>query len=197
MSFDILVALATFTFVASLTPGPNNVMLLASGVNYGFWRSLPHVAGIVFGFTFMIGCIAFGLGEILERAPVIYTGLKIAGATYLVYLAWRIATSGKADEKTTKGRPFTFLEASAFQWVNPKAWVMAVTAVAVYADPENYTVTASLVVLFFLFASLTSTLSWCGFGVVLREWLSDPKRLRIFNILMALLLIASLWPMLR
>lgn len=197
MSLEVLLALTSFALVASTTPGPNNLMILTSGVNYGFVRTIPHMLGIIFGFAFMIGCIALGLGQILERSPVVFTAIKYAGAAYLLYLAWRIATSGPLKDGDEKGRPMSFFEAAAFQWVNPKGWVMGVTAVAVYTNPVNFAVSAIIVVLVFALATVPANAIWCGFGVALREWLSDPKRLKVFNIVMALLLVASLWPMLR
>ncbi len=197
MSFEVLLALTGFALVASTTPGPNNLMVLTSGVNYGFVKTIPHMLGIIFGFSFMIACIALGLWQILERSPGVFTAIKFAGAAYLIYLAWRIANSGPMKDGDEKGRPMRFLEAAAFQWVNPKGWVMGVTAVAVYTNPANFTVSAAIVVVVFALSTVPANAVWCGFGVGLREWLSDPKRLRIFNISMAVLLVASLWPMLR
>ena len=197
MPLDVFLALAGFSFVSSVTPGPNNIMLLSSGVNYGFRRTIPHMAGISIGFTFMLLCVGFGLGQVLEQAPFVFTGIKIAGAIYLVYLAWRIAMSGPVETSGGQGRPMTFLEAAAFQWVNPKAWVMAVTAMTLYTDENDFTKTVVIVALMFGVINWPSVSVWCGFGVALRDWLSDPKKLKIFNITMALLLVASLWPMLR
>jgi len=196
MPFEIVLALASFSFVSSITPGPNNLMLLASGVNYGFARTLPHMLGISGGFCFLLLCVGFGLGQILQTAPMLYTALKFAGAAYLIYLAWRIATSSPIDSNIGKGRPMTFLEAAAFQWVNPKAWVMAVTSMAIYTQPETYIFTVLIVALVFTIINLPSVAVWAGMGQGLREFLLDPLRLRIFNVTMALLLVASLWPML-
>lgn len=197
MPLEVYLALAGFSLVSSITPGPNNIMLLSSGVNYGFRRTLPHMAGISVGFTFMLLCVGFGLGQVLEQFPYIFTGIKIAGATYLVYLAWRIAMAGPVEVGDGQGRPMTFLEAAAFQWVNPKAWVMAVTAMALYTDENNFMTTVFIVAIMFGIINWPSVSIWCGFGVALRDWLSDPKRLKIFNYTMAILLLASLWPMLR
>lgn len=197
MSIEILIALVGFSLVSSITPGPNNLMLLASGTNYGFARSFPHMLGISLGFGFLLLCIGFGLGELLERAPMLYTILKFAGGGYLFYLAWKIANSGPVSTKDSKEKPFTFLQAAAFQWVNPKAWVMAVSSMSLYTDPSSYTFSVLMVAGVFSFVNLPSIAIWCGMGLGLRQFLSDPKRLRVFNVTMAILLVASLWPMLR
>lgn len=197
MKPEILIALAGFSLVSSITPGPNNLMLLASGTNYGFLRSVPHMLGISGGFAFLLLCIGFGLGEILEASPQLYLGLKIAGAAYLVFLAWKIANSGPVEAKKAEGRPMTFFEAVAFQWVNPKAWVMALGSMTAYTNPSAYSTTVVIVAGVFTLVNLPSIAIWCGMGLWLRQFLEDPRRLRIFNISMAVLLVASLWPMLR
>lgn len=197
IQLEILLALIGFSLVSSITPGPNNLMLLASGTNYGFARSLPHMFGISGGFAFLLLCVGFGLGEILEASPELYLGLKIAGASYLVYLAWRIANSGPIASGKTDGRPMRFIEAVAFQWVNPKAWVMALGSMTAYTNPVAYTPSVVIVAAVFTLVNLPSIAVWCGMGLWLRQFLADPFRLRIFNVSMAILLVASLWPMLR
>ncbi len=198
MSTDIFLAMLLFAFVSSITPGPNNFMLLASGVNFGFRRTIPHMIGIGVGFFTLLLGVGFGLGALLVAWPALHVALKVAGGAYLVYLAWRIAMSrelGKGREGTA--RPMTFLEAAAFQWVNPKAWVMAVTAMAIYTTPEAPIGSVLLVATAFALVNFPSVSTWAGFGMALRGFLSDPARLKWFNIAMGLLLIASLWPMLR
>lgn len=173
-------------------------MLLASGVNYGFRRTIPHMLGIGFGFLVLLLCVGFGLGEMLQRLPVLYMALKLAGGAYLIYLAWRIAMSRSISEGSKAGaRPMNFLEAAAFQWVNPKAWAIAIVAMATYTNAANATVSIVLVALVFFFVNLPSASIWTMFGSMLREWLSQPTRLKVFNISMAILLVVSLWPMLR
>jgi len=199
MSMDAFAALIAFAFVTSITPGPNNLMLLASGVNFGFVRTIPHMLGIGGGFLSLLLGVGFGLGAVLTAFPSLHLALKIAGGAYLLYLAWRIAMSrqmGKAGEGADT-RPMTFLEAAAFQWVNPKAWVMAVTAMAVYANPDTPFLSVMLVALAFAAVNLPSVSTWAGFGTALRGFLSDPVRLKWFNIAMGMLLAATLWPMLR
>jgi threonine/homoserine/homoserine lactone efflux protein len=198
MSAEAFTALVVYAFVTSITPGPNNFMLLASGVNFGFVRTIPHMLGIGGGFLSLLLGVGFGLGAVLTAFPSLHLALKIAGGAYLLYLAWRIAMSrsmGKGGEGAGT-RPMTFLEAAAFQWVNPKAWVMAVTAMAVYTDPEAPFLSVALVAVAFAAVNLPSVSSWAGFGTALRGFLSDPVRLKWFNIAMGLLLAATLWPML-
>lgn len=198
MSYDTFLALLVYAFVTSVTPGPNNFMLLASGVNFGFVRTIPHMCGIGFGFfTLLIG-VGAGLGALLTAFPQLHLALKIAGGAYLLYLAWKIATSRSlGNGGDARARPMTFVEASLFQWVNPKAWVMAVTAMALYADPANPLWSMFLVSLVFALTNFPSVSTWAGFGVALRGFLSDPVRLKWFNIAMGVLLAATLIPMLR
>ncbi|WP_273792259.1 LysE family translocator [Brucella anthropi] len=199
MSIEIFLALLVFAFVSSVTPGPNNLMLLASGVNFGFRRTIPHMLGIGAGFFILLLAVGFGLGALIETVPSFYTVLKFAGGAYMLYLACKIAMSrsiGEAKHRD-KAEPMTFLQAAAFQWVNPKAWVMAITGIATYANHENYYVAVLLVSTAFAIVNLPSVSVWAGFGTLLRNWLSDPVRLKWFNLIMALLLVLSLWPMLK
>ncbi|MCJ7993287.1 LysE family translocator [Rhizobium cremeum] len=197
MDTATLSALVGFAFATSITPGPNNMMLFASGVNFGFRRTIPHMLGIGVGFLSLLIGVGLGLGALLATIPLLYTGLKIAGGLYLIYIAWKIGTSRTLSDGETAARPMTFLGAAAFQWVNPKAWVMAVTAMSVYIDAENYFWSVMIVGLVFAAVNVPSVSTWAGFGSVLREWLSVPVRLKWFNITMAVLLVASLWPMLK
>ena len=198
MSLEIFLALLVFAFVTSITPGPNNFMLLASGVNFGFRRTVPHMLGIGAGFLSLLLGVGFGLGAILAAYPSLHTGLKVAGVLYLVYLAWRIAMSRSLGESGAGvARPMRFVEAAAFQWVNPKAWVMAATAMAIYTTPEAPVVSVVLVAIAFALVNVPSVSTWAGFGVALRGFLSDETRLKRFNVAMGVLLVASLWPMLR
>lgn len=198
MSYDAFLALLVYAFVTSITPGPNNFMLLASGVNFGFVRTIPHMLGIGGGFLTLLLGVGFGLGAVLTAFPMLHGGLKIAGGAYLLYLAWRVGMSRSlGTDGETKAQPMTFFEAAAFQWVNPKAWVMAVTAMAVYTSPEAPFVSVLLIAGAFALVNLPSVSSWAGFGVALRGFLADPVRLKWFNIVMGVLLAATLWPMLK
>jgi threonine/homoserine/homoserine lactone efflux protein len=198
MSSEVFFALLVYAFVTSITPGPNNFMLLVSGVNFGFVRTIPHMFGIGIGFLTLLLGVGFGLGAVLTAFPAFHTGLKIAGGAYLLYLAWKIGMSrslGKDGE--LRARPMTFLEAAVFQWVNPKAWVMAITAMAVYTNPERPFLSVLLIAFAFAVVNLPSVSSWAGFGMALRGFLSDPVRLKWFNIAMGVSLAATLWPMLK
>ena len=198
MGLDVFLALVVFAFVSSVTPGPNNLMLLASGVNFGFRRTVPHMAGIGFGFWLLLMAVGLGLGAMLSAFPALHLALKVAGGAYLLYLAWRVATSrSMSSGGAGQGRPMTFLEAVAFQWVNPKAWVMAVTAMAIYTDPQRPLLTVVLVAAAFAIVNFPSVSVWAAFGVALRGFLAEPVRLKWFNIAMGVLLAATLIPMLR
>lgn len=197
MPLDVFLALLLFSFASSITPGPNNIMLLTSGVNFGFKKTIPHMFGIAFGFGLLLLSVGFGLREVFEQFPIMELVLKIVGGIYLIYLAWKIANSSSVQTGDTVSKPMTFLAASLFQWVNPKAWVMAIYAMTAYTGQPDFTTSVFIVTAAFVVINFPSVSVWCGFGVALREWLSDPKRLRIFNITMAILLIASLWPMLK
>jgi threonine/homoserine/homoserine lactone efflux protein len=197
MPLETFLALVLFAFTTSITPGPNNMMLFASGVNFGFTRTIPHMLGIGVGFFTLLLAVGFGLGALLHTVPLVYTVLKFAGGAYLVWIAWKIGTSRSLSDGKTGAKPMTFIAAAAFQWVNPKAWVMAVTAMATYTNPEYYLPTVLLVGFAFALVNVPSVSTWAGFGSALREWLSVPVRLKWFNITMAVLLVASLWPMLK
>ncbi|MEO1141907.1 MAG: LysE family translocator [Pseudomonadota bacterium] len=197
MPLDVFLALIGFSFVSSVTPGPNNIMLLASGVNFGFRRTIPHMCGIAFGFGILLLATGFGLQQVFEEIPQLQLIIKVLGGAYLVYLAWKIANSGPVEAAEGAGKPMTFMAAALFQWVNPKAWVMAITAMTVYTGQPDFISSVFIVCAAFVVVNFPSVSIWCGFGVALREFLSDPKKLKIFNISMALMLIASLWPMLR
>ncbi|MGI9405968.1 MAG: LysE family translocator [Hyphomicrobiaceae bacterium] len=193
--FDHLAALATFAFVASFTPGPNNVMLLASGVNYGFRRTVPHMAGIVFGFPLLLTSIGLGLGALFQAYPPLGEALKWFGVAYMLYLAWRIANAGApASEAGGAGQPLTLFEAAAFQWVNPKGWIMGISAVATYSIADRYFASVALIALTFGLIAAGVTSTWAFFGVTLRRVLRDDRWRRIFNVAMALLLVATLVP---
>jgi threonine/homoserine/homoserine lactone efflux protein len=197
MQAETLLALFLFAFTTSITPGPNNMMLFASGVNFGFVRTIPHMLGIGTGFLSLLIGVGLGLGALLHSVPMLYTGLKFAGGAYLVWIAWKIGTSRTLSEGRAGAVPMSFLQAAAFQWVNPKAWVMAVTAMATYTTEQSYLTSVFIVGAIFAIVNVPSVSTWAGFGSALRQWLSDPVRLKWFNITMAVLLVLSLWPMLK
>lgn len=193
-SLSLLGPLALFALVSSITPGPNNVMLAASGLNFGLRRSVPHLLGVNLGFTLMIFLVGIGLGSAFQQIPVLYTVLKYVGAAYLLYLAWKIANSGGVQEGEARGKPMTFLQAAAFQWVNPKAWVMAVGIIATYTPQTGFFANLVIATVVCGIVNLPSIGIWVTFGTALRRVLHKPKTIRAFNVTMALLLVASLYP---
>lgn len=197
MSLEVLLSLILFAFTTSVTPGPNNMMLLASGVNFGMRRTIPHMIGIELGFASLLIAVGFGLGALFQAFPAVYLALKVAGGLYLLWIAWSIGTSRSLGDGKNTGKPMTLLAAAAFQWVNPKAWVMAISAMAAFADPNRPVSSVAIVTATFVALALPCQGGWAGFGALLRDWLSHPVRLKWFNLTMAVLLVISLWPMLR
>ncbi|MEX0370358.1 MAG: LysE family translocator [Tateyamaria sp.] len=195
MNFDLVAALATFAFVSSITPGPNNLMLMASGANFGFRRTIPHMLGVGLGFVFMVLLVGAGLVQVFDAYPVSHMILKVVSVTYLLYLAHKIATAAPVAEGASAGDPMTFLQAAAFQWVNPKAWTMALTAVTVYT-PDTTFGAILLVGLVFGAINLPAVSSWTLLGQQMARILTSRARLTAFNWTMAVLLVASLYPVL-
>ncbi len=194
LSPQLTAALAMFAFVSSITPGPNNTMLMASGANFGFRATGPHLAGVALGFAFMIAAVGLGLGGVFAAFPQLHAVLAVAGGLYMLWLAWKIATAKGIGGGPSVSRPMTFWQAAAFQWVNPKAWAMALSAVTTYAPKENYAVNVVLVSLVFFAVNGPCVATWTGFGVGMRRFLDRPAALRAFNVTMAVLLVASLAP---
>ncbi|AOJ33951.1 LysE family translocator [Burkholderia metallica] len=195
LTLSALPAGMLFALVTSITPGPNNTMLLASGVNFGFRRTMPHLFGISIGVAILMLCVGFGLGEAFKRLPLLYTILEAASVVYLLYLAWRIGTSGEVKAHGAKPRPMTFTEAAAFQWVNPKAWMMVLTAATTIRLSADYGMNAAWMAVVFILIGFPCICLWAAFGLGLRRFLSNPRALRIFNVTMAVLLILSLYPL--
>ena len=193
MTYDLFLALALFAFVSSITPGPNNLMLMASGANFGFRRTIPHMLGVALGFVFMVLMVGVGLVQVFDAYPVSYTVLKAGSVVYLLWLAWKIAHAGPAQASDEQGKPMTFLQAAAFQWVNPKAWAMALTAISAYT-PDQTIAAIVLVGAIFGAINLPSVGSWTVLGQQMARVLTNPRRLTAFNWTMAVLLVASLYP---
>ena len=197
MTYEILIALIGFAVASSITPGPNNLMLMASGANYGMRRTLPHMLGISLGHAFMVAMVGIVLLQVFETYPILNIILKVVSAAYMIWFAWKIANAVPPEAKKVTGKPFTFLQAAAFQWVNPKAWFMAITAISAYAPQDQGIVMGSLIVaVVFAVVNLPSITIWAWMGVQVRRWLGSARRLRIFNVSMAVLLVVSLYPML-
>jgi threonine/homoserine/homoserine lactone efflux protein len=193
MTRDLLIALLGFAFVTSVTPGPNNMMLLASGVNFGFRRSVPHMLGISVGHSVMVFLVGLGLAGLFRAWPPALVVLKLASVGYMLWLAWRIARAGSPGEGRARAAPMTFLQAAAFQWVNPKAWAMALGAVSAYVVAPSVWACAAVAGVFAA-VNLPSVSVWVWAGQAMRRWLQSPGRLRAFNWTMAALLVLSLWP---
>ena len=196
MTTDLLLALAGFAFVTSITPGPNNLMLMASGANFGFRRTVPHMLGIGLGFTAMVVLVGLGLAGLFDRWPVLRLVLTVVSVAYMLWLAWKIATAAGPGGARAGARPLSFLQAASFQWVNPKAWAMALTATTVYALPGDG-LSVLLVGLVFGAVNLPSVSVWTLLGQAVARLLRDARALRTFNVTMAVLLVLSLWPVLR
>lgn len=193
MTYELLLALIAFAFVSSITPGPNNMMLLASGANFGFSRTVPHMLGIGIGFTIMVAIVGLGLMQIFDFWPVSYTILKVTSAAYLLWLAWKIANAASPEDTEAGATPMTFMQAALFQWVNPKAWTMALTAITLYA-PGRELLSVLIVAATFGTVNLPAVSVWTLLGQQMRVTLSNQRRLLAFNWTMAALLILSLLP---
>ena len=197
MDLQWLLAVAAFCLVTCFTPGPNNTMLMASGLNYGFQRTLPHLLGVALGFSAMVLAVAFGIAQVFQSVPQLYTALKLVSVVYLLWLAWQIATAKPKPDGGASGRPLTFLQAAAFQWVNPKAWIMAVGASAAYITASEPVASVLAIAATFLVLGLGSSATWVLGGAALRRLIANPVALRVVNVVLALLLVASLWPIVR
>ena len=195
MTPDVLLALVAFAFVMSITPGPNNLMLLASGAAFGFRRTVPHMFGVGIGFVVMTVLVGVGLAGLLEAAPWLGGVLKGIAVLYMLWFAWKILNAAAPGNAGAAARPMTFVQAALFQWVNPKAWAMALTAIAAYAPERSLGAVATVAVVFGL-VNIPSVGAWALLGQQMRRWLTSPRRRRAFNAVMAVLLLASLWPVL-
>ncbi len=195
MTFGLLASVLVFGFVTSITPGPNNTFLFTSGANFGVRRSLPYANGIIAGLSVMMLAIAAGLGVIFATTPLIYQSLKWVGFAYIVYMAYLIARSTTKSE-SGEARYIGFARSVAFQFINPKAWIIMSAFMATFIhldDPLPTTITNCVA---FLIVTWPGGVIWAAGGQVLSNWLSNPRRRRIFNIVAAVLLVASMIPVL-
>jgi threonine/homoserine/homoserine lactone efflux protein len=195
LSLDNLAAMLAFVTVMSITPGPNNVIALTSGVNFGMSKTIPFTLGVGIGFASLLLAVASGLGEVLSRLPWAFLAIKIVGILYLLYLAFRIAMARDlGGDGHTRDTPMTFLESCWFQWLNPKGWTLAIGGVATYVPPSAFWIGVVAFSLMAFLLGLLSTALWAGFGVLVQNWLGSPGRIRAFNVAMAALLVLSLAP---
>jgi threonine/homoserine/homoserine lactone efflux protein len=188
MSPEFLFSLVALSFAASWTPGPNNALVASSGANFGLRRTMPHVLGIALGFPVMVFIVGLALGEAFQSSVILREILRWGGSALLLWVAWQIATSGGLGHGPGAARPFSFIESAAFQWVNPKGWVMAIAITAQFISPAAPFRTATWVALVFVAAGLTSSLAWAAMGQLLRSWLAQGRRLAMFNLLMGALI---------
>lgn len=192
----MILSIFSFGMASTMTPGPNNMMLLSSGLTFGYKRTIPHVLGVTLGFPVMVICVGLGVGQLFEVFPLIYSVLKIAGITYLFWMAWHIAnTKGSFETKDAKDKPFTFWQAALFQWINPKAWMMAITSTAAFITDQHAAFVQVVIIssIFFLCA-IVSTSSWSLGGMMLRRFIQNRRIVRLFNVTMAILIVGSVMP---
>jgi len=184
-----------FGVIAAITPGPNNVMLTTTGLNFGVRRGIPHLLGICIGFPVMLALIGLGFGTLFQLYPVLHEIIKIIGIVYLLYLAWKIASSSGGISTVSQSRPINFWQSAAFQWINPKAWIMGSSALAAYTTlDDNFFVQVTIVCITFMIITFPCAGVWLVFGAGLQKFLRDPAHLKLFNIAMALLLVGSILP---
>jgi threonine/homoserine/homoserine lactone efflux protein len=205
MPIEQLIALMGFVVVMTGTPGPNNMMLLASGANFGFRRSIPHILGITIGCQSLLLAIALGLGQLLMRFPVLEVVLKILCGAALLYLTWglvkpafsrtSVTMKSTTDQQTVVTKPLTLWQAAMFQWVNPKAWMMMLAAIATYTQPQSIWSDTLLIGLLFVVLGMPVISLWNLFGASLRKFLLDPLKARVFNLVMGVLLLGSMYPL--
>jgi threonine/homoserine/homoserine lactone efflux protein len=194
ISRELFFAFVLFAAVMFFTPGPNNIMVMSSGLTYGFRRTLPHILGVVVGFAFMVGAVGVGFGTVFLAFPILQTILRYVGAAYLIYLAVMIAMAGPPKPGEASRGPLTFWQGAMFQWVNVKGWVAVIGTITAYAGIAQFPLNIVLQVLIFLLMGTASITTWTLFGSALRPFLTSPRLVQAFNIAMALLLLASLYP---
>ena len=200
MSNEALLSFAMFALVTSITPGPNNILLMTSGVNHGFLRTVPHLSGVSIGFAILFLGTGLGLGELFTRLPVVYEVMRWVAIAYFLHLAWRLSTtSAYSDNPEAAHAPtakvWRFHEGFAFQWINPKVWIMAIGAFSRYVPIGQGTGAIVRATIIFTVIGIPCSVAWVLFGSRMRRYLLQGHRRRVFNIGMATLLLASLAPL--
>jgi threonine/homoserine/homoserine lactone efflux protein len=195
---ELLLPLASFAFVASITPGPNNMMLSASGIAFGLRRTVPHMCGVWVGFALLLMLCGAGVGAVIVRFPALAFALKTIGTVYLLYLAWTMRHALEPRAQSAAMRPLKFAEAVAFQFVNPKGWVMAVTAVSVFVpDLEPRWRAVALMCAVFSAINLPCVGSWAVLGAGLKGWLArNPRRRKLCSagvVVLTLYAVVAMW----
>lgn len=189
MRLEPIIAFIVYSIVTTVTPGPNNVMLTATGGNVGVWRGMPHLLGVAFGFGLMQLIVVGGVGMALMSNPTFVLVLRVLGIAVLIWLAWKIATAGRAH--ASRERPIGFFGAAAFQWVNPKAWLICAGAVSFLQPDISPIAQGAIFGLIFIVTGIPCMLVWLGFGAAMQYFLRTARALRAFNIAMGLLLVAT------
>jgi threonine/homoserine/homoserine lactone efflux protein len=195
MSLALFAGFLVFAAVSCATPGPNNLMLMASGAVFGLKRTTPHMAGVTLGFGAMTVAVGLGLAQVLKASPVLFGVLRWGAAAYILYIAWRMVTAKGPGIAVTGEKPMSFLGAVAFQWINPKAWVMALGAVGTYAEHGRFVLDVLIIAGTYMVINVPCALAWTGSGSAIRRWFKKPGHLKAFNWTMASLLVASLYPL--
>jgi len=191
MSIDSLIALFGILLAATWTPGPNNMMLASSGATFGLRATVPHILGVFVGFGFMVFIVALGFGEVFERLPVLHIILRWVGAALLFWVAWRIANTKAPGEPGARTKPLTFIQAAAFQWVNPKGWAMCVALVGQFMGSDGSVMVASILAGVSMVTGIMSATGWAAFGEFLQRWLKSPRHLKAFNLSMAAVIVVG------
>ncbi len=193
----MILSIATFTLSTSISPGPNNIMLLSSGLTFGYRRTIPHMAGVFLGFPLMVLIVGLGMGALFEKFPLVLTVLKFIGIIYLFWMAYKIANNSSSYdvEENNESKPFSFMQAAMFQWVNPKAWIMAITSISIFVTSnENGLFQIIIISLIYFLSGCVSCNTWAFGGTVLKKFIKSEKSVQRLNIAMAILLIASVLP---
>lgn len=193
MEYSHLLALSTFALIGSITPGPNNIMLMTSGANIGFYRTIPHMFGILIGFTLMVIVVGLGLMQLLSAYPLLETILQWACVAYLLYLAYKIATSHNIGSDGDAYKPMGVLAAASFQWINPKSWSMALSAITIYSTGINSLYAVYIIAAIYCIIYIPSACLWVFAGQRMQKVLSKPTNLKYFNYSMASLLVGSMF----
>lgn len=194
-SIPLMFSILTFTLTATITPGPNNIMLLSSGLTFGYKKTISHILGIILGFTIMVFLVGIGLGIVFENFPTLLSILKVVGILYLFWMSFKIATSKGTVKIKEEGKPFNFIQAALFQWVNPKAWIMSITAISIFVTSKEHSLEQVVVIsIIFLVSGIISCNSWTLGGVILKRFVKDEDNIRAFNMVMAFLLVSSVVP---
>jgi len=194
-SNTLIFSILSFVVATAFSPGPNNLLLLSSGLTFGYRETLPLISGIMVGFPLMVVAVGLGIGELFQIFPMLYNILKVVGIAYLLWMAWQIAQSKGSLATHKEAQPFTFLQSALFQWINPKAWIMAITSTTSFINNEaEIQLQVLSIALIYLVVGLFSTHSWALGGVVLQKFIQKEKSLHIFNITMALLILFSVLP---